>query len=161
MMKLPLAPAWTVPLTPIELTALSTCAWVSGLPSWRLNSVPPAKSMPSRKPRVTMKKMPGRMISRDSPKNQLRRPTMSSRRGGRTLTAVSAVSSVTAPVGRLSSASATADAQHALAPGPARDQHDGEEVVGHDDAADLRDRDTDRQGEREALDRAAGADHVQ
>src|SRR5256714_10065005 len=61
-------------------TALSTCAMGGLLGKRTVNSVPPAKSMPSRKCRVDIDRMPGMMITSDSRKNKFRRLTMSSRR---------------------------------------------------------------------------------
>src|ERR1700674_2982263 len=61
-------------------TALSTCA-TDGFPAnVTVNSVPPAKSMPSKKPLLTIEMMPGMMINSETAKNTFRRPMMFSRR---------------------------------------------------------------------------------
>src|ERR1700730_15827701 len=58
-------------------TTLSTWAWPGLLTKLTVNSVPPAKSIPSLNPLWTMKKMPGMMISSENRKYQLRRLTKS------------------------------------------------------------------------------------
>src|SRR5438270_366226 len=81
MMKDPVPVCCTTPLTPSLVTADWT--WFSdGLP-WNLsrNSVPPWKSMPSRKPWVAIETMPGMMITSEARKNQFRAPMMLSVRG--------------------------------------------------------------------------------
>src|SRR6266851_1921031 len=68
-----------------DATALSTCAWDTALGGkLTVNSVPPAKSMPSAKPLAIMKYIPGMMISSEKKKYQLRWLTKSTfrTRGG-------------------------------------------------------------------------------
>src|ERR1700682_3887437 len=111
--------------------------------------------MPSRKPLVAMKKMPGTMMTSETRKNQWRRLMMSSfRRRGSTggcglaiSTAASAGDSfggsTAAGSGSSSSGAAlpsdvssTVYPQQARPPESAGREHDREEVVGHDDRRD-------------------------
>src|SRR5262249_46218081 len=115
----------------------------------------PAKSMPSRKCLVLIEMMPGTMISSDSRKNQLRRPTMSRRRtfGGSAAFSTtgaagssasgSSSSSSSSSSGSSSSGScvssagsSTVDSKERGAAEAGRRQHDGQQVVGHDDRRD-------------------------
>src|SRR6266568_59415 len=162
-------------------TASSTCVTFGWLAKLTVNSVPPAKSMPSRKCRVLIEMMPGMMISSEIRKNQLRRPTMSSRRtlGGAFSTfgagsSAFASSSSASSSGSSSSSSAASSACSALNPelssagsstvdsqkrGPAeagRGQHD----VSHDDRGDEARDDTDTEDDREAL-HLCGSDESQ
>src|SRR5258708_15409808 len=112
-----------------------------------VNSVPPAKSMPSRKPFVAIDRMPGMMIRREMKKKMLRRPVMLSRRtrgSGRGIsTGVSlgfsagSAMSAACPAGATSDSSDTA--VHPHQPGTPEctpRHHDGEEVVRDDDRGD-------------------------
>src|SRR5437660_11521811 len=113
------------------------------------SSVPPWKSMPSRKPRVTIDTMPGTMMIREIRKKMFRRPTMSSRRAGRARCWT--CSAATPSAGGLSSA--TLHSEHADAPRPAEVEHDRQQVVRDDDRRDQADGHADRQRDGEAADR--------
>src|SRR5436190_18696110 len=147
--NVPLLAGWTSPLTPSWLTAVCTC-WRLGCPSnCTVNSLPPWKSIPRRKPRVTIEMIPGTMISSETRKKMFRWLMMSSRRTG-AAAACAAFWSAAASLGRLSSA--TGHPQHALRPRPAEVEHDREQVVRDDDRRDQADRDADRQRDGEPLD---------
>src|SRR6184192_4280097 len=70
----------TEPLRFSAATALSTCASEGWLAKVTVNSVPPAKSIPSRNPLRHIEKMPGMMMSSEKAKKRFRRPMMLSRR---------------------------------------------------------------------------------
>src|SRR5258708_3411466 len=78
----------TEPLALSASTARSTAGRSGLLANETVNSVPPAKSMPSRKWLCHIDTMPGMMISSDRAKNQLRLPMMFSfrTRGSRAVT---------------------------------------------------------------------------
>src|SRR5437016_826519 len=144
--KVPLVAGCTTPLTFWWLTAACTC-WRPGCPSnFTVNSLPPWKSMPRRKPRVTIEMIPGTMISSETRKKMFRWLMMSSRRTG---AAACAAFSAAASLGRLSSA--TGHPQHVLRARPPEVEHDGQQVVRDDDRRDQADPDADRQRDREAL----------
>src|SRR5260370_21770576 len=147
-----------------DATALSTCAWDTALGGkLTVNSVPPAKSMPSAKPLAIMKYMPGMMISSEKKKYQLRRLTKSAFRprggAGGFWTAGAAGSSSTAasasgsspsssssssssssgasvpslPAGVSSDGSDTIHPHQCRTPEPAAGHDDREEVIRDDD----------------------------
>src|SRR5919109_3098679 len=84
MMYPPPVVSMTEPLMPSSATALSTCAGDGWLANVTVNSVPPAKSMPSRNPFRHIDRMPGMMMTSERAKKRLRRPMMLRRRGGLT-----------------------------------------------------------------------------
>jgi hypothetical protein len=62
-MKVPLPPRWTTPSTFWAATAASTDWRLGWFWNMKKNSVPPWKSMPSRKPLKIMEKTPGMMTT--------------------------------------------------------------------------------------------------
>src|SRR5437868_10078307 len=108
-------------------------AW-TGCLNTRLYWSPPWKSIPSRKPKNSMDRIPGRMIASESRKYQLRRPTMF-------------MGSATSSGGL--------GGLHAVEGEPARRPepgHDLQELLGRHDRREHADRDADRQGDRKASD---------
>src|SRR5258708_20969932 len=134
-------------------TALSTWVRVGWSANVTVNSVPPAKSMPSRKPWVAIEMMPGMMITSESRKNELRLPMTLRRRvrgsGGSSATAVFTGSAGTMSAAWasavMSDVSDTVDPQQEWLSHAACRQHDGEKVVRHDDRRDEAEHDTDAQ----------------
>src|SRR5690349_16840795 len=152
----------TVPSMFMPDTAFSTAVTEGWFAKLTVNSVPPAKSMPSRKCLVLIEMMPGMMISSEIRKNQLRRPTMSRRRTlggafstfgsgssalassssgssspGSSASSSSASSAGSAVTSDLSSAgSSTVDSKKRGASEAGRRQHDRQQVVGDDDRGD-------------------------
>src|SRR6266851_2465421 len=139
--------SWPLGLTS-AVTAALTCCRVGEFRNLTEYSVPPAKSMPSRKPLLAIETRPGMMIRREIAKNQLRRPTMSRRRSrGR----ASSASGATAPSCSLSSATLDSH-QSGIAAHAGQGQDQGQQVVGDDDGRDQADGDADQQRRGEALD---------
>src|SRR5579864_1259461 len=156
----PPPPVWmTEPLSFSAATAFSTVVRDGLLAKLTVNSVPPAKSMPSRKPLVAIETMPGMMIRSDTAKKMFRRPMMLSfrTRGSRTagvgalsLTVASAEIS-DACSGTMSDTAAPVDTQQPGSP-QARGRHDdGQKVVGDHDRRDEARHDADAEGDGEAL----------
>src|SRR5882672_2339550 len=156
MMKLPRSVWITDPVTGCAATAASTCATVGWLAKLSVNSGPPAKSMPSKNPRVAIETMPGMMMISDSRKNRLRRPVMLSlltRGSGRT-------SSLGLPSGTMSAACCCAETSessdtvdsHQHRPAQRAAGHDDrQQVVGHDDRRDQAGHHADAEGDGESL----------
>src|SRR5262245_46573563 len=141
--KMPLPVGCTTPFTFSRSTAACTACTLGWPLNLTVNSLPPWKSMPSRKPLVTIEMMPGMMISSEIPKKTLRWLMMSSLR---TLVALAwpwAAWSAVTSLGRLSSA--TGHPQDALRARPAEVEHDREQVVRDDDRRDQADRNADGQ----------------
>src|SRR5579859_150744 len=177
----------TVPPTFSAATALSTVFSGGLLLKLTVVSVPPAKSMPSRKCLVVIEMMPGMMMISESRKNQFLRPTMSSlrTRGGSgsltggagaatasstASTSSSAVSSAYSPeyslpssasagsssltgLCCLSDGSSTVHSEQRRPAHAARRQHDGQQVVGHEDRREQAGDHADREHDGESLDR--------
>src|SRR5439155_110707 len=131
---------------PLRFSA-STAPWTwagDGLPAKvTVNSVPPAKSMPRRKPFRHIERMPGMMISSESAKKRFRRPMMLSlrTRGAGATTAASwafpsSTMSATWPCGVTSDSSDTVHPQQGWASEAPRGQHDRQQVVSDDDRRD-------------------------
>src|SRR5256884_5948336 len=154
---------------PLRFSA-STAPWTwagDGLPAKvTVNSVPPAKSMPRRKPFRHIERMPGMMISSESAKKRFRRPMMLSlrTRGAGATTAASwafpsSTMSATWPCGVTSDSSDTVHPQQGWASEAPRGQHDRQQVVSDDDRGDEAGEDTDPKRERESFHRR-GSDEV-
>src|SRR5437870_10942092 len=137
----PFEPAcWTVASTlKVSISFWTAVAW-TGFVKARLYWSPPAKSIPSRKPKTAIEIIPGRMIASESRKYQLRRPTIF----------------IAAPLRRLGR-------RHAVERQPAgrlEAGNDLQELLGGDDGREHTDRHTDRERDREAFDQR-GAKEVQ
>src|ERR1700680_3183956 len=126
-----------------------------------VNSVPPAKSMPSRKPLVAIERMPGMMMMSETAKNRLRRPMMLSRRtrgaGRGSSTGVSVglsggtITSAACSAGATSDSSDTAVHSHQPRPSEGAACHDdGKQVVRDDDRGDQARDDTAATGGRKS-----------
>src|ERR1700674_1989940 len=129
-----------------------------------VNSVPPAKSMPSRKPLVAIERMPGMMITREIAKNMLRRPmVLSPRTGGAGRGSSTGVSvgfsgettpSATCSAGATSDSSDSAVHSHQPRPSEGAACHDdGKQVVRDDDRRDQARNDADAERDRKSLHR--------
>src|SRR6266550_8765328 len=142
----------TWPWRPSASTTSSTRCSDGWLLKLTVSSVPPAKSMPSAKPRTAMEMMPGTMINSDSAKNRLRSPMMFRRRtrgaaaaagaGGAGAAAGAGSASPSATMSAFCSSALTSDSsdtihsEQACPPESGPRQHDREEVVGDDDRRD-------------------------
>src|SRR6266487_3899497 len=144
-------PPWDVSMTDPLRFCPSTALWICAVEGWlakeTVNSVPPAKSIPSRNPFRHIEKMPGMMIRSERAKNRFRRPTKLSLRtrgsrtaagSGSTAASAFALPSAEATPAPWSSASTsdssdTIHSKQALAPETARRKHDREQVVRDDD----------------------------
>src|SRR6266576_4682323 len=158
----------TWPWRPSASTTSSTRCSDGWLLKLTVSSVPPAKSMPSAKPRTAMEMMPGTMINSDSAKNRLRSPMMFRRRtrgaaaaagaGGAGAAAGAGSASPSATMSAfcssalMSDSSDTIHSEQACPPESGPRQHDREEVVGDDDRRDQAHHDSDRKRLGKSLD---------
>src|SRR5437773_6566367 len=145
---------------PLRFSA-STAPWTwagDGLPAKvTVNSVPPAKSMPRRKPFRHIERMPGMMISSESAKKRFRRPMMLSLRtprAGATTAASwafpSSTMSATWPCGVTSDSSDTVHPHQGWAFEAPRAQHDHQQVVSDGERRHEAGKDTDPKREHES-----------
>src|SRR5438094_6783432 len=155
----------TEPFTPSASTAPCTWASVGWLAKATVSSVPPAKSMPRAKCLVAIETIPGTMTINDRAKNRFRLPVMLSLRGFRSATgagadagstlgsgAPSATMSAPCSSALTSESSDTVHPKQGRAPEAAAGEHDGEQVMSHDDRRDQADDHADGKRLGKALD---------
>src|SRR5438046_6884441 len=151
----------TEPLTPSASTAPCTWASEGWLAKATVSSVPPAKSIPRAKCLVAIETIPGTMMINDKAKNRFRLPVMFSLRvfgsatgAGATLAsgAPSATMSALCSAASTSERSDTVHPKQPRAPEAAAGEHDGEQVMSHDDRRDQADDHADGKRLGKALD---------
>src|SRR2546423_1651183 len=158
----------TEPLRDSARTAFSTWATDGRSTNDTVNSVPPAKSIPSRNPFRHIERMPGMMTISESAKNRFRRPMMFRRRGSLGLSSTVGSSFGASwrggapsdgPMSAACSCSVTSDSSDTVHPEQAgaseaaAREHDREQVVSHHDGRDQARKHTDRERDCKALDR--------
>src|SRR2546430_9178542 len=150
----------TAPLRFSASPAPWTWAGDESPPKLTVSTVPPAKSMPRRKPFRHIERLPGMMISSESAKKRFRRPMMLSlrTRGAGATTAASwafpsSTMSATWPCGVTADSWDAVHPQQGWASEAPRGQHDRQQVVSDDDRRDEAGEDTDPKRERESFHR--------